>query len=74
MEFYLLLLSLSNSLSSSLDMDWMRQDLLNIGSAGDEDGVDEDHLDDEELDPKEFSSSRLARICLLDKTGFGCLL
>ena len=52
----------------------MRHDLLNIGSEGDEEGVDDDHLDPEELlEPKEFSSSRLARIWRLDKTGFGLL-
>ena len=58
--------------SSSFDIDWMRQARLNRGS-GEEDGVEADHCEVREVPSGECSSSRLARIWRLERTGLELL-
>ena len=50
----------------------MRQARLNRGS-GDEEGEEADHWEAREVPSGEFSSSRLARIWRLDRTGLELL-
>ena len=58
--------------SSSFDIDWIRQARLNRGS-GEEDGVEADHCEVRDVPRGECSSSKLASIWRLERTGLELL-